>query len=389
MLSTTVTPPSPSAARMSTTLAALVLSSPVVGSSRNMMAGDVSSSVAMETRRFSPPLSPRVHSSPTKACATPSTPSDRMVLDTILRIRALKSSAPRVDVDRFPPSRFIRSVAWNVRCSQTVDVPGNTSSCGTYPARPRIAAASATTPLTRIVPPTTRFAEGRPARMSSKVDLPAPEGPRIANNAARRVRVRPTNDDLNGPNGDASAAVEVEAWCAVDPIRGSTSSTPAMPLTPRRIARPPTRSHVTSSQDRTCRSNGAARNGASASASKKRTEASAVSASHSAASAAGAPRTEDSSSMSVRRSFPRFGKRIEEDASSDDSSSTSSATPRTESSSSSPPLAKPRSGAVFASRSRSRDRRRDPASPSRATARRPSQSIAARHGPFSAFRSIR
>ena len=61
MLSTTVTPWSPSAARMSTTLAALVLSKPVVGSSRNMMAGDVRSAVAMDTRRFSPPLSPRVN----------------------------------------------------------------------------------------------------------------------------------------------------------------------------------------------------------------------------------------------------------------------------------------------------------------------------------------
>ena len=69
MLSTTVTPMDPKPLRMSTTFAAFVLSNPVVGSSKNMIPGLVSSSVAMDTRRFSPPLSPRVNSSPMNECA--------------------------------------------------------------------------------------------------------------------------------------------------------------------------------------------------------------------------------------------------------------------------------------------------------------------------------
>lgn len=44
--------------------------SPVVGSSRNMRRGAVISSAAMDTRRRSPPDSPRTHSSPMKLCAT-------------------------------------------------------------------------------------------------------------------------------------------------------------------------------------------------------------------------------------------------------------------------------------------------------------------------------
>ena len=355
------------------------------------MAGDVRSSVAIDTRRFSPPLSPRVHSSPTKACATPSMPSDRMVSDTTDRIRAEVSAPPRPS-----PSPRIRSVAWNTRCSQTVEVPGNTSSWGTYPAKLRIAAASATAPLTRIEPPTTRFADGRPARMSSSVDLPAPEGPRIANRSARLSR-------RSLPKSPCPRA---------GPFRvvNAASSTPATPLTPRRIARPPTRSHVTSSQDSVCREI----KGAETLVRLPRTSASA-----SPGSPGPAPRAEfeDSSSMSVRaprtpssgnparvsvvsrdvsswEAPPSSTSRYDADVCAESSSSSSEVA-----SFSKPPrgvsLAKPSRGAVSADRSRSpRDRRRDvvrdpSASPSRATARLPSQSSAARHGPPSAFRSIR
>ena len=92
MLITTVTPTLPSAARMSTTLAALELSRPVVGSSRNMIPGLVRSSAAMETRRFSPPLSPRVNSSPMNECAMPSMPKSCMVRHTTALSRRLETS---------------------------------------------------------------------------------------------------------------------------------------------------------------------------------------------------------------------------------------------------------------------------------------------------------
>ena len=68
---------------MSTTFAAFVLSSPVVGSSRNINPGDVRSSVAMDTRRFSPPLNPRVNASPMNECAMPSIPRSRIVCQII------------------------------------------------------------------------------------------------------------------------------------------------------------------------------------------------------------------------------------------------------------------------------------------------------------------
>ena len=59
MLNNTVVPMAPRPDSMSTTLAAFVLSRPVVGSSRNMMPGLINNSVAILTRRFSPPDNPR------------------------------------------------------------------------------------------------------------------------------------------------------------------------------------------------------------------------------------------------------------------------------------------------------------------------------------------
>ena len=56
--------------REPTMAAALVLSSPVVGSSRKRMRGRCSSSLATPTLFFSPPEMPRVYSSPMKLSAT-------------------------------------------------------------------------------------------------------------------------------------------------------------------------------------------------------------------------------------------------------------------------------------------------------------------------------
>mmetsp|Transcript_2861 Transcript_2861/g.11015 ORF Transcript_2861/g.11015 Transcript_2861/m.11015 type:complete len:85 (-) Transcript_2861:1846-2100(-) len=74
MLSNTVVPIAPRPDRISTTLAAFVLSSPVVGSSRNIMPGLIKSSVAMLTRRFSPPDKPRWNWSPMNESASFSMP---------------------------------------------------------------------------------------------------------------------------------------------------------------------------------------------------------------------------------------------------------------------------------------------------------------------------
>lgn len=50
---------------------------PVVGSSRNSRAGRVSSSVAIDSRRFSPPDTPRVRPPPIREFLTPKSPRSR------------------------------------------------------------------------------------------------------------------------------------------------------------------------------------------------------------------------------------------------------------------------------------------------------------------------
>mmetsp|Transcript_4169 Transcript_4169/g.18732 ORF Transcript_4169/g.18732 Transcript_4169/m.18732 type:complete len:301 (-) Transcript_4169:1429-2331(-) len=168
MLSSTVTPARDNPLRMSTTFAALVLSSPVVGSSRNMIPGLVSSSVAMETLRFSPPLSPRVNSSPIRLSATFTRPNSRIHPATTLYASLLAVSGGN------------RSAALNIRCSHTVDVPGSTSVCCTYPLACRTSRADTASPSSLTVPCATCPRGVRPARKSSSVDFPAPDGPRIA-----------------------------------------------------------------------------------------------------------------------------------------------------------------------------------------------------------------
>ena len=168
MLSTTATPLSASAARMPTTLAALELSSPEVGSSRYSTAGCVSSSAAMLSRRFSPPDSPRWNWSPTRLPASCAIPSAARMLAT----RTCPSSRATL--------RGSRRAAWNAMYSITVEVPGNTSSCGTYPDSERSSRGSAARPFTSTTPRTSHCEPGRPAKMSSSVVLPAPEGPRMA-----------------------------------------------------------------------------------------------------------------------------------------------------------------------------------------------------------------
>mmetsp|Transcript_25122 Transcript_25122/g.62873 ORF Transcript_25122/g.62873 Transcript_25122/m.62873 type:complete len:301 (-) Transcript_25122:2148-3050(-) len=233
MLNTTVTSMLPSPERMSTTLAALVLSSPVVGSSRNMIPGLVSSSVAMLTRRFSPPLSPRVNWSPMNECAIRSIPRSSIVC----QITALSWASGT--------SPGSRSAPWNNRCSHTVEVPGSTSSWGTYPLTPRISLDVISLPLTRSSPLILCPTEGRPANTSSSVVLPAPEGPRIAKRSARCRERLPTLDSER-PRGVAGPGI---AGSGTMPATG-----PATPDTPCKMRRPPregARSMVIASHDST------------------------------------------------------------------------------------------------------------------------------------------
>ena len=224
MLSTTVTPMDPSPLRMSTTFAALVLSSPVVGSSRNMIPGLVSNSVAMETLRFSPPLSPRVNSSPMRLSATFTSPNSRIHPATTLYVSLLAVSGGN------------RSAALNIRCSQTVDVPGSTSVCCTYPLACRTSRAVTASPSSLTVPCATCPRGVRPARKSSSVDLPAPDGPRIANSPDAASSWESASEDT-GVTGVVSA---FSSSARSVPSSSSSSESvfcvgPAYPETFRRI----------------------------------------------------------------------------------------------------------------------------------------------------------
>mmetsp|Transcript_11590 Transcript_11590/g.35861 ORF Transcript_11590/g.35861 Transcript_11590/m.35861 type:complete len:218 (+) Transcript_11590:1136-1789(+) len=167
MLSTHVTPPLPSAHRMSSTRRLLLESSPDVGSSRNSSPGWLSSSTAMLTRRRSPPDRPRCSTLPIVLRAMRCSPSRERIAHTRRSRCALSTQ------------RGKRSAAWNSKYSSTVDVAGSTSCCGTYPDTERSAAGPARQPLTRTSPPTA-LPQSRPDRMSSSVVLPAPEGPSTA-----------------------------------------------------------------------------------------------------------------------------------------------------------------------------------------------------------------
>mmetsp|Transcript_5561 Transcript_5561/g.18689 ORF Transcript_5561/g.18689 Transcript_5561/m.18689 type:complete len:275 (+) Transcript_5561:1428-2252(+) len=157
---------------MSTTFAAFVLSKPVVGSSKNMMPGLIKSSVAMLTRRFSPPDKPRWNWSPMNESASFSIPRICIVAHTRLRMVFELVLAGK------------RSLAWNSKCSCTVAVPGNTSSCVTYPLKRRICEDTIGWPFTRISPRIECVLVARPASISKSVVFPAPDGPRIANKSA-------------------------------------------------------------------------------------------------------------------------------------------------------------------------------------------------------------
>mmetsp|Transcript_68686 Transcript_68686/g.191556 ORF Transcript_68686/g.191556 Transcript_68686/m.191556 type:complete len:357 (+) Transcript_68686:1758-2828(+) len=147
-----------------TTLIEAVLSRPEVGSSRNSTGGCVSSSTAIETRRFSPPEIPRCMSLPMVTSEIDERPS---CITTSLARSFLSANETLVSM---------RSCAWSSSCSDTVSEAGRMSSCTTYPDTARRCLALSGRPLRRTVP-VVRPWFLRPARISSSEVLPAPEGP--------------------------------------------------------------------------------------------------------------------------------------------------------------------------------------------------------------------
>ena len=105
-----------------------------------------------------------------------------------------------------------------------MEVPGSTSSCGTYPEIARISFAETRAPSTRTVPRAAWPLGVRPARKSRSVDLPAPDGPRIANTPDRGELER-LPERLRASSG---ASTE-------DGRLGRLGPGPAWPETPRKI----------------------------------------------------------------------------------------------------------------------------------------------------------
>jgi len=92
----------------------VVLSWPVVGSSKKSTAGSESSSIATDTRRFSPPEIPRTNALPTMVCCWRT---------SLSRCSTVATRLARVAAD--PGTR---SLAWNSRHSFTDSKPGKMSS---------------------------------------------------------------------------------------------------------------------------------------------------------------------------------------------------------------------------------------------------------------------
>ena len=131
------------------------------------MDGLVTSSHAIETRRFSPPEMPLAPLSPTRLSRIPRIPSSCIVSSVRMR---LSSNAM---------SRGRRSRAEYRTVSNTGRVPMSVSSWSTKPTTRRYSDAETCRPLTRISPDTAPRFDLR-ARRSSRVDLPAPDAPRTA-----------------------------------------------------------------------------------------------------------------------------------------------------------------------------------------------------------------
>ena len=141
-------------------------SSPDVGSSRNISAGDDTSSTPIDTRRRSPPDTPRMITFPTLESATRSSP--RSVIT-----RSTRSPFSALDTE---PS--IEKSAEYLRFSRTVSAPSSASSCITYAVCRLFSDEFTSSPFTATSPDTPLVT--RPARMLSRDDLPAPDGPSSA-----------------------------------------------------------------------------------------------------------------------------------------------------------------------------------------------------------------
>mmetsp|Transcript_1196 Transcript_1196/g.2868 ORF Transcript_1196/g.2868 Transcript_1196/m.2868 type:complete len:237 (-) Transcript_1196:485-1195(-) len=170
MVATTVLPAWPRLLSVCTTLNAVYVSNPLVGSSRNRMLGSVISSMAIAVRFLSPP------EIPPRSPALPITVSAHRVRCKILITSTTRAlfSCSLIAVGR-------RSFALMKMTSRTVIVASITSSWKTNTEILRITSDPTLAPLTRMYPLRLPPAAS-PATAFSSVVLPAPDAPMMAVN---------------------------------------------------------------------------------------------------------------------------------------------------------------------------------------------------------------
>ncbi len=167
-------------------------SSPLVGSSRNRIFGQVMSWLATLTRRFSPPDKPFRTAVPMMVSADRSRPKDaskpstQRFLSTLLRELGRPSFAAKSSV------------------SLAVRLPIRLSSCSTKQLARGMDVVDASAQLIRIRPSTENFcAKDRCARTFSNVLFPEPEGPMIATRSpVIRCQSRRTSETDLGWDGE-------------------------------------------------------------------------------------------------------------------------------------------------------------------------------------------
>lgn len=140
---------------------------PEVGSSAKMMDGEVTSSHAIDTRRFSPPEMARLPDSPTLLSRMPRMPSSCIVSRTLSFLSSNDMSRGR------RRSAELRIVSYTVR------VPMSVSSWSTKPTTRLYSASENLRPFTKISPPIAPRFDLRESR-SRNVLLPEPEAPMMA-----------------------------------------------------------------------------------------------------------------------------------------------------------------------------------------------------------------
>mmetsp|Transcript_1979 Transcript_1979/g.4533 ORF Transcript_1979/g.4533 Transcript_1979/m.4533 type:complete len:201 (+) Transcript_1979:1428-2030(+) len=174
MLRTTIRPCRARLARVSTTLRAMLLSKPEVGSSKRITEGAVSSSIAIDSRLRSPPESPRFSESPTRVFRTSERPRSSSTCET----------RDRSSVSDIASDNRRRAAISSV--SHTVRVATKQSSWRTYPICFCRQESLVAVPLIVTVPVTLPV-DFRPARMSTRDVLPLPVGPMTATSWLRTM----------------------------------------------------------------------------------------------------------------------------------------------------------------------------------------------------------